>query len=87
MRIFIGYLPIMFSDVIIGNPYSDVMKQPFSVPLPVPPDWYWSLSYMVLDRHSNWRVPHIYRNTLWGVQPQPFQASVLSHLAPWKKTG
>lgn len=26
MRIFIGYLPIMFSDVGIGNPYSDVMR-------------------------------------------------------------
>lgn len=49
MRIFIGYLPIMFSDVGIGNPYFDVMKQPFSVPLPVPPDWYWSLSYVVLE--------------------------------------
>ena len=29
MRIFIGYLPIMFSDVGIGNPHSDVMKQLF----------------------------------------------------------
>lgn len=49
MRIFIGYLPIMFSDVAIGNRYYVVMKQSFSVPLPVPPDWYWSLSYVVLE--------------------------------------
>lgn len=41
MRGFIDQFSIMFFDV---NMYPDVMPNPFSVPLSVPPNWYWSLS-------------------------------------------
>lgn len=41
MRGSIDQLSIMFSDV---NMYPDVMPNLFSVPLSVPPNWYWSLS-------------------------------------------